>query len=166
MNRICKTVALGMLVVAGGMAETSRAGGQFSWAIAVGSSSGMRHGGGHDMRGGMASGCAPRVFDRPACPPFGRPHWNAGYYPRVFVPPPVYAPVYCPTVVRYVAPPTVIVQEAAYVPPVETAWVQNSNGSRTPVQLRRADGGMYVGPKGEYYLGWPTDDQLRQAYGM
>lgn len=77
----------------------------------------------------------------------------------------VYAPsVYQPPVVQYVQAPAV--QYVQQVPAVETVWMENSNGSRTPVQLRRADGGMYVGPKGEYYLGLPTNEQLRQIYGM
>ena len=76
----------------------------------------------------------------------------------------VYAqPVYQPPAVRYVAPQVTVVQA---VPATETFWVQNSNGSRTPVQLRRADGGMYIGPKGEYYTGLPANEQLRQIYGM
>lgn len=76
----------------------------------------------------------------------------------------VYAqPVYPQPVVRYAAPPVTVVQA---VPATETVWVQNSNGSRIPVQLRRAEGGMYVGPRGEYYTGLPTNEQLRQLYGM
>ncbi len=75
-------------------------------------------------------------------------------------PPPV---TVCPPVVRYVEQPVVVVQP---VPTTETVWVQNSNGSRTPVSLRRTDGGMYIGPRGEYYMGLPTNDQLRQLYGM
>ena len=27
-------------------------------------------------------------------------------------------------------------------------------------------GGMYVGPKGEYYAGLPVNEQLRQVYGF
>jgi uncharacterized protein YcfJ len=47
-----------------------------------------------------------------------------------------------------------------------TIWIQNSNGSKTPVILRKADGGQFVGPRGEYYPSLPTQDQLRPAYGM
>lgn len=83
---------------------------------------------------------------------------------RPACPPVVYAtPVYQQQVVQYVPAPVVVVQQ---LPAVETVWIQNSNGSRTPVQLRRADGGMFVGPRGEYYLGLPTNEQLRQIYGM
>ena len=49
---------------------------------------------------------------------------------------------------------------------ITTVWVENSNGSKTPVQLRQTDGGQYVGPRGEYYSTMPTQDQLRKVYGM
>jgi hypothetical protein len=51
-------------------------------------------------------------------------------------------------------------------PATETVWIENSNGSRIPVELRRADGGLFVGPRGEYYMGLPSNDQLRQIYGF
>lgn len=47
-----------------------------------------------------------------------------------------------------------------------TVWITNSNGSRTPVLLRAADGGQFIGPRGEYYAGLPTEDQLRPVYGL
>ena len=43
--------------------------------------------------------------------------------------------------------------------------VQNSNGSYTPVTLRRA-GNQYIGPRGEYYSALPTEAQLKVAYGF
>jgi hypothetical protein len=43
--------------------------------------------------------------------------------------------------------------------------VQNSNGSYTPVTLRRA-GNQYIGPRGEYYSALPTEKQLKVAYGF
>ncbi len=43
--------------------------------------------------------------------------------------------------------------------------VKNSNGSITPVTLRR-EGNVYVGPKGERYLQLPGEDQLRPVYGF
>jgi uncharacterized protein YcfJ len=49
---------------------------------------------------------------------------------------------------------------------ITTVWVENSNGSKTPVQLRQTDGGQYVGPRGEYYSTMPTQDQLRKVYGL
>lgn len=47
-----------------------------------------------------------------------------------------------------------------------TIWVANPNGSRTPVLLRAAEGGQYIGPRGEYYAGVPGEDQLRPVYGL
>ena len=47
-----------------------------------------------------------------------------------------------------------------------TVNVVNSNGSITPVTLRRQGTG-YIGPRGEYYSQLPTSEQLRQAgYGL
>ncbi len=43
--------------------------------------------------------------------------------------------------------------------------VVNSNGSVTPVKLRRKGTG-YVGPKDEYYETLPTNEQLKPAYGF
>jgi uncharacterized protein YcfJ len=47
-----------------------------------------------------------------------------------------------------------------------TVWINNSNGSKTPVQLRMTEGGQYIGPRGEYYSSMPTEEQLRKVYGM
>jgi uncharacterized protein YcfJ len=47
-----------------------------------------------------------------------------------------------------------------------TVWIQNSNGSRTPVTLRQVEGGQYIGPRGEYYSAMPTEEQLRKVYGF
>jgi hypothetical protein len=43
--------------------------------------------------------------------------------------------------------------------------ITNSNGSVTPVTLRRS-GNVWVGPRGEQYMSVPTPDQLRPIYGM
>ena len=43
--------------------------------------------------------------------------------------------------------------------------VTNSNGSITPVTLRR-QGNEYIGPKGEHYIQLPAAEQLRQVYGF
>lgn len=43
--------------------------------------------------------------------------------------------------------------------------VTNSNGSITPVTLRK-QGNVYVGPKGEQYTALPTEEQLRSVYGF
>jgi hypothetical protein len=50
-------------------------------------------------------------------------------------------------------------------PNTKTVMVLNSNGSKTPVQLEEIDG-KWKGPKGEYYDEFPTDEQLRMAYGF
>ena len=49
---------------------------------------------------------------------------------------------------------------------ITTVWVENSNGSKTPVVLRQTEGGQYIGPRGEYYTTLPTQDQLKAVYGM
>jgi hypothetical protein len=46
-----------------------------------------------------------------------------------------------------------------------TAWVTNSNGSKTAVELTR-HGSCYVGPRGEWYTSMPTNEQLRIVYGF
>ena len=43
--------------------------------------------------------------------------------------------------------------------------ITNSNGSVTPVTLRRS-GNVWVGPRGEQYMSIPTSDQLKPIYGM
>jgi uncharacterized protein YcfJ len=47
-----------------------------------------------------------------------------------------------------------------------TIWVENANGSRTPVVLRQTDGGQSVGPRGEYYTIRPSQQQLGPVYGL
>jgi uncharacterized protein YcfJ len=47
-----------------------------------------------------------------------------------------------------------------------TVWVTNGNGSQTPVKLTRNGDGSYTGPRGERYSTMPTEQQLKQAYGM
>ncbi len=46
-----------------------------------------------------------------------------------------------------------------------TINVTNSNGSITPVVLRR-QGNVYIGPKGEQYTTLPTAAQLKPVYGF
>ena len=78
--------------------------------------------------------------------------------------------VEAPTVVRevqYVQPQVQYVQPKVVIPESTiTIWVRNSNDSQTPVTLRRASGGRYIGPRGEYYDGIPGNGQLRELYGM
>lgn len=47
-----------------------------------------------------------------------------------------------------------------------TIWLNNSNGSQTAVKLTRNGDGSYTGPKGERYPTMPTEQQLKQVYGM
>jgi len=47
-----------------------------------------------------------------------------------------------------------------------TIWINNSNGSQTAVKLTRNGDGSYTGPRGERYQSMPTEQQLKQAYGM
>jgi hypothetical protein len=49
---------------------------------------------------------------------------------------------------------------------VHTVWITNPNGSRTPVDIREAEGGQWVGPEGEYYDEFPTSEQLLPIYGL
>ena len=46
-----------------------------------------------------------------------------------------------------------------------TVWINNRNGSKTPVKLK-VEGAWYVGPRGEYYWERPTEEQLRPLYGL
>ena len=63
------------------------------------------------------------------------------------------APVYRPAVRQCVSPVTV------------TIWVTNSNGSQQPIVLTKTGRG-YRGPRGEYYTIFPSNRQLRAAYGF
>ena len=46
-----------------------------------------------------------------------------------------------------------------------TIWITNSNGSKTPVKLRRSGPG-YIGPRGEHYDHMPTPEELTTVYGF
>ena len=46
-----------------------------------------------------------------------------------------------------------------------TVMVHNSNGSYTPVVLRKY-GTQFVGPRGEYYSALPGEGQLKPVYGF
>jgi hypothetical protein len=50
-------------------------------------------------------------------------------------------------------------------PSAKTVMVKNSNGSETPVRVEEVDG-KWKGPRGEVYEAFPTEDQLRSAYGF
>lgn len=65
----------------------------------------------------------------------------------------VHRPVYRPIVKHCVRPVTV------------TIWITNSNGSQQPLVLTKTGRG-YRGPRGEYYTIFPSNRQLRRAYGF
>jgi len=69
-----------------------------------------------------------------------------------------------------VAPRTSIPVQATVTVPTATGtvtvWINNPNGSKTPVTLRAAVGGTWIGPRGEFYTSMPTDQQLRPVYGL
>jgi hypothetical protein len=49
----------------------------------------------------------------------------------------------------------------------QTVWITNSNGSKSSVTLSKGPMGNWVGPRGEYYENFPTEDQLKKAgYGF
>ncbi len=54
---------------------------------------------------------------------------------------------------------------AQSVPQTIIVNVPNRNGSFTPVTLRVAGDGTYIGPRGEVYTSQPTVDQLKTMYG-
>lgn len=79
----------------------------------------------------------------------------------------VQQPVYVepPPQVVYVQQPQVIQQPVVVQQPVTaTILVRNSNGTATPVTLRQV-GAYWVGPRGEYYDGFPTTRDLYPLYG-
>jgi predicted lipid-binding transport protein (Tim44 family) len=61
-------------------------------------------------------------------------------------------------------------QQTYNAPPTQsnsvTVWLNNSNGSQTPVHLTQNSDGSYTGPKGERYPTMPSEAQLKQLYGM
>jgi hypothetical protein len=120
------------------------------------------HGGGHVGFGLNIVIGAPRYHPVVMYPPY-RPVYY--YEPSViYAPPqPVVVVPSRPVVIHEPAP--VVVQQPAEEQVV--VWITNDNGSRTPVTLtRQRDTGYYVGPKGEYYVVLPTDEQLRPMYGL
>ncbi len=46
-----------------------------------------------------------------------------------------------------------------------TVWITNTNGSTTPVKLRRS-GPSFIGPRGEHYTRMPTPEDLAKVYGF
>jgi hypothetical protein len=107
---------------------------------------------------------APRVVPAPApreaavvSPPW-RHRFNRIEPPRVEHAAPIRVPR--PATARIVVESPTVVEVSSI-----TVWVTNSNGSRISVTLTR-QGGYYIGPRGEYYDGLPTNEQLRIVYGF
>lgn len=50
--------------------------------------------------------------------------------------------------------------------PVTTIMIENSNGSRTPVELEPMGANQWKGPNDEIYDGLPSNEQLREVYGL
>ena len=46
-----------------------------------------------------------------------------------------------------------------------TVWITNTNGSTTPVKLRKSGPG-FIGPRGEHYAQMPTNEDLAKVYGF
>jgi hypothetical protein len=105
---------------------------------------------------------APRYHPVYICPPYRSVYY---YQPAVvYAPQPVVVVPSNPVVVQQ-APAPVVVQQPASDQTV--VWINNDNGSKTPVTLvRQRDTGYYVGPRGEIYVVLPTDEQLRSLYGL
>ena len=95
-------------------------------------------------------------------PVYHHDRYYYGYpYRHVYIAPP-------PVVVYPPAPRVVVPAEPVVVEPESvavTVWVTNSHGSKTAVKLIQ-HGGSYEGPRGEWYTGMPTNEQLRIAYGF
>lgn len=48
----------------------------------------------------------------------------------------------------------------------EVVWIENFNQSRTRVVLHQSLSGRWVGQHGEFYDEFPSEEQLRQLYGL
>lgn len=62
--------------------------------------------------------------------------------------------------------PPVVVEKNITTLGTTTVMVENSNGSRTPVDLQLLGSNQWKGPRGEIYNGLPDNDQLQDAYGF
>ncbi|MDF3128162.1 hypothetical protein P0Y35_03015 [Kiritimatiellaeota bacterium B1221] len=47
-----------------------------------------------------------------------------------------------------------------------TVWLENQNGSKTPVELKQNEEGKWVGPNDEVYDSLPSEADLRESYGF
>ncbi len=48
----------------------------------------------------------------------------------------------------------------------QNIYIENSNGSKSVVKLRKMDGGQYMGPRNEVYDSMPSQEQLIKVYGF
>jgi hypothetical protein len=64
-------------------------------------------------------------------------------------------------VVTVVAPITKAVAQQSV-----TVWLENPNGSKTPVELEKTEAGTWRGPNEEVYDSLPTESDLRATYGL
>jgi len=109
----------------------------------------------------------------------GGSHWSFNLGLLIAPPPVEPVVIYPPRRVVVVEPAPVVVQQTAPVvverqvvvtqpaPPAETiVWITNDNGSRTQITLTRASNGGYIGPHGEYYSYMPSEEQLKNLYGV
>jgi hypothetical protein len=106
---------------------------------------------------------APVTLPEPPLP--GHP----GFVPANPHFPPAPLPPERPVVQPVVPPPALPVPPTPPAPlptGLRSVWITNPNGSKTEVVLRAADGGNWIGPKGEFYNGMPTEAQLRPVYGL
>jgi len=117
--------------------------------------------------GGLGHGIGPRIWHPPYHKPVVVESWRerflrlgSPHYRTVVVhhPPVRHVPI-APAPVRTVASPPVVAAGTI------TVWITNSNGSRTSVRMTR-NGSGYLGPRGEWYAGIPTNEQLRVVYGF
>ncbi|MBU1002344.1 MAG: hypothetical protein KKE73_07445 [Proteobacteria bacterium] len=79
--------------------------------------------------------------------------------------PPGYVVVPSPLVVQPAPAPQMQAAPATGLPDQITVIIENPNGSRTPVTLRRVPDG-WLGPKGEIYATLPDQTQLQPYYGL
>jgi hypothetical protein len=155
------TIGIALLIIASVSPTMAFANGHGS-----GGGHGYGHGGGYHGGGwgnvGISIGIGFPIYG-------GYGYWGgAAYYPYypsvVYAAPPYYPPVVVasPVVVRSDAQPIAVLKEDAITSYVN---VPNSNGSVMPIRIRRL-GNVWVGPKGEQYLSYPTVEQLKPVYGF
>jgi hypothetical protein len=63
-------------------------------------------------------------------------------------------------------PPVIIERQVVQNAATTTIMIENSNGSRTPVELQAMGSNQWKGPRGEIYDGLPSNGQLKEAYGF